>query len=201
MSRRRRVPAGVTVASTSVAHKPRQDRVTRASMPTQQSPPSGRTRPPRTPRPKVRQEAAMSRREYLMSGQLMRLQERLSAREREMIEVVSVLGLASGSQLRRVCFAGEKHGRADSQLARRSFLQADPSGPANPARASGRWCQGRLAGVHLPPRSSWAEAHELLERPRAGPRAAATRARRAVPRTPPRGQRPLRAHPRGGGSR
>jgi hypothetical protein len=65
----------------------------------------------------------VSRGRYLTAGEIVRLDGRLSDRDRQIIRLVGTLSLVSGSQLRRVCFASAGSGRHDAQLARRALLR------------------------------------------------------------------------------
>ena len=65
----------------------------------------------------------MSGGRYVTAAELVRLDEQLSRRERQIVRLLSVLSLMSGNQLRRVCFADEKKGRSDPQVARRVLLR------------------------------------------------------------------------------
>ena len=59
----------------------------------------------------------------LTASELVRLDARLSSRDRQIIRLVGTLSLVSGSQLRRVYFASAGSGRHDAQLARRALLR------------------------------------------------------------------------------
>jgi hypothetical protein len=65
----------------------------------------------------------VSRSSYLTPAQLSRLDERLSARDRQIIRLLSELVLMSGAQLRRVFFKDENVSRSGGQLARRALLR------------------------------------------------------------------------------
>ena len=65
----------------------------------------------------------MSRSSYLTPAELLRLDERLSARDRPIIRLLSNLVLMSGAQLRRVFFKDENVSRSSGQLARRTLLR------------------------------------------------------------------------------
>jgi Replication-relaxation len=63
----------------------------------------------------------VSRSSYLTPVQLSRLDERLSARDRQIVRLLSDLVLMSGAQLRRVFFNDENVSRSSGQLARRTL--------------------------------------------------------------------------------
>ncbi len=65
----------------------------------------------------------MSGQGYLTESQLFDLDRRLSDRDRRITQLVGTLSIVSGSQLRRVFFAGVGGGRHDAQLARRALLR------------------------------------------------------------------------------
>lgn len=65
----------------------------------------------------------MSRASHVTAAELALIDEGLSARERQVLSLLSGLMLMSGSQLRRTCFPNEKNGRSDGQVVRRVLLR------------------------------------------------------------------------------
>lgn len=65
----------------------------------------------------------MTRLSYLTPAELARLDDRLSACDRQIVRLVSELVLMSGAQLRRVFFNDENVSRSSGQLARRTLLR------------------------------------------------------------------------------
>ncbi len=63
------------------------------------------------------------RRRHNSASELLTLGETLPVRERRVLELLSALSVMSGHQLRRACFAGERAGRRDGQVARRVLLR------------------------------------------------------------------------------
>ena len=70
-----------------------------------------------------REGQAVAARSYVTPSALLRLDERLSDRDRDIVRAVAECTILSGSQLRRLFFPEAGQGRGDGQLARRSLLR------------------------------------------------------------------------------